>query len=44
MIYVSMLMYNSGRKQATNAVMMTGIFFGLVAGFLTDLIISLSGA
>jgi len=44
LIYVSMLMYNSGRKQATNAVMMTGIFFGLVAGFLTDLIISLSGA
>jgi len=44
LIYVSMLMYNSGRKQTTNVVMMTGIFFGLCAGFLTDLIISLSGA
>ncbi len=44
LIYVSMLMYNSGRKQTTNAIMMTGIFFGLCAGFLTDLIISLSGA
>ncbi len=44
LIYVSMLMYNSGRKQTTNGIMMTGIFFGLVAGFLTDLIISLSGA
>ena len=44
LIYVSMLMYNSGRKQTTNGIMMTGIFFGLVAGFLTDLIISLNGA
>ena len=44
LIYVSMLMYNSGRKQTTNAVMMTGIFFGLCAGFLTDLIITFSGA
>jgi ZIP family zinc transporter len=44
LIYVSMLMYNSGRKQTTNAVMMAGIFFGLCAGFLTDLIISLNGA
>ena len=44
LIYVSMLMYNSGRKQTTNGIMMIGIFFGLVAGFLTDLIISLSGA
>jgi ZIP family zinc transporter len=44
LIYVSMLMYNSGRKQTTNAVMMVGIFFGLCAGFLTDLIITLGGA
>lgn len=44
LIYVSMLMYNSGRKQTTNGIMMIGIFFGLVAGFLTDLMISLSGA
>lgn len=44
LIYVSMLMYNTGRLQTTNSILMTGIFFGLVMGFITDLIISLSGA
>jgi ZIP family zinc transporter len=44
LIYVSMLMYNTGRLQTTNTILMTGIFFGLMAGFITDLIISLSGA
>lgn len=44
LIYVSMLMYNAGRKQTTNSVLMIGIFFGLVAGFGTDLIVSLGGA
>jgi len=44
LIYVSMLMYNSGRKQTTNAVMMSGIFVGLIAGFATDLIVALGGA
>lgn len=44
LIYVSMLMYNTGRLQTTNTILMTGIFFGLIAGFITDLIISLSGA
>lgn len=44
LIYVSMLMYNAGRKQTTNDVLMVGIFFGLVAGFATDLIVSLGGA
>jgi len=44
LVYVSMLMYNSGRKHASNEVMMIGIFFGLVAGFITDLLVSLSGA
>jgi ZIP family zinc transporter len=43
LIYVTMLMYNSGRKQTTNDVLMVGIFIGLCAGFLTDLIITLSG-
>jgi len=44
LVYVSMLMYNSGRRQTTNRVLMTGIFVGLCAGFLTDLIVTLGGA
>ena len=44
LIYVSMLMYNSGRKLTTNSVMMIGIFVGLFAGFITDLLIEFSGA
>ena len=44
LIYVSLLMYNSGRRQTTNDVLMIGIFVGLSLGFLTDLIIILGGA
>ena len=44
LVYVSMLMYNTGRKQTTNRILMIGIFVGLCAGFLTDLIITLGGA
>ncbi len=44
LIYVSMLMYNSGRRQTTNAVLMVGFFLGLFAGFITDLIVTLGGA
>ncbi len=44
LVYVSMLMYNSGRRQTNNRVLMTGIFVGLCAGFLTDLIVTLGGA
>lgn len=44
LIYVSMLMYNSGRKMASNNIIMAGIFLGLCAGFLTDLLIEFSGA
>ncbi|MDH2906918.1 MAG: ZIP family metal transporter [Candidatus Nitrosotalea sp.] len=44
LIYVSMLMYNSGRRQTTNNVLMVGIFVGLCAGFITDLIVTLGGA
>jgi ZIP family zinc transporter len=43
LIYVTMLMYNSGRRQTTNDVLMVGIFIGLCAGFITDLIITLGG-
>jgi ZIP family zinc transporter len=44
LIYVSMLMYSSGRKQTTNDILMLGIFVGLCAGFVTDLIVTLGGA
>jgi zinc transporter, ZIP family len=43
LIYVSMMMYNSGRKHSTNSILMVGIFVGLFAGFITDLIITLAG-
>jgi zinc transporter, ZIP family len=44
LIYVSMLMYNSGRKYTTNGILMVGIFVGVFAGFITDLMITLAGA
>jgi ZIP family zinc transporter len=44
LIYVSMLMYNSGRKYVSNGIIMIGIFVGLCLGFGTDLIVSLGGA
>ena len=44
LIYVSMLMYNSARKQTTNQILMVGIFAGLCAGLLSDLIVTLGGA
>ncbi len=44
LVYVVMMMYNAGRRQTSNDVLMVGIFLGLCAGFLTDLIISLGGA
>jgi ZIP family zinc transporter len=43
LIYVSMIMYNSGRKHNTNGILMVGIFIGLFAGFITDLMITLAG-
>jgi len=44
LVYVSLLMFNSGRRHTTNGVMMAGIFVGLCAGFLTDLLVTLGGA
>ena|SRR2546426_4430647 len=44
LVYVSMLMYSSGRRQTTNGTLMSGVFVGLCAGFLTDLIVTLGGA
>lgn len=44
LVYVSMLMYNSGRMQTNNRILMLGIFVGLSVGLLTDLIVTLGGA
>lgn len=43
LVYVTLLMYNSARRQSSNDLLMVGIFIGLLAGFLTDLVVSLGG-
>lgn len=43
LVYVTMLMYNAGRRQATNDILMVGFFVGLLAGFMTDLLVTLAG-
>ena len=43
LVYVTLLMYNVGRRQARNDLLMLGIFVGLVAGFATDLLVTLAG-
>jgi ZIP family zinc transporter len=43
LIYVTLFMYSAARRQTSNSVMMLGIFIGILAGLLTDLIVSLSG-
>ncbi len=43
LIYVSLLMYSTARRQSKNYVMMLGIFIGLCAGFVTDLLVTLGG-
>lgn len=44
LIYVTMTMFMAGRARSSNELMMTGVFLGVCAGFLTDLIVSLGGA
>lgn len=44
LIYVTLLMYASGRRQASNDVLMVGILIGVCLGFVTDLIVTLGGA
>jgi ZIP family zinc transporter len=44
LVYVTMLMFNTGRKRYSSSLMMGGVFLGLCLGFLTDLIVSLGGA
>jgi len=44
LIYVTLLMYNTARRESRNDLLMVGLFIGLLAGFATDLIVSLGGA
>jgi ZIP family zinc transporter len=44
LVYVTMLMFNTGRRRYSSGLMMGGIFLGLCLGFITDLIVSLGGA
>ena len=44
LVYVTMLMYNAGRRQAAYSILMYGFFLGLTTGFITDLIVTLGGA
>ena len=44
LIYVTLLMYNTARRESRNDLLMVGLFIGIVAGFLTDLIVTLGGA
>lgn len=44
LVYVIMLMYNAGRRQVANDILMIGFFVGMLAGFITDLLVSLGGA
>lgn len=44
LIYVTLLMYNTARRESRNDLLMVGLFIGIIAGFLTDLIVTLGGA
>jgi ZIP family zinc transporter len=44
LIFVILLMYTVAVRQTSNAIVMTGVFSGLLFGFITDLIVSLGGA
>jgi ZIP family zinc transporter len=44
LIYVTLLMYNTARRESRNDLLMVGLFIGILAGFFTDLIVTLGGA
>lgn len=44
LVYVTLLMFNTGRRHYSSGLMMGGIFLGLCVGFLTDLLVSVGGA
>jgi len=43
LVYVTMLMYSVARGHVANDILMLGFFIGISAGFLTDLLVTLSG-
>lgn len=44
LVYVTLMMFSTGRRKNGNDLMMAGVFIGICLGFLTDLIVSLGGA
>jgi ZIP family zinc transporter len=44
LVFVILLMYSVAVRQTSNKTIMTGIFMGLLFGFMTDLIVSIGGA
>jgi zinc transporter, ZIP family len=44
LIYVTLLMYNTARRESRNDLLMVGLFIGILAGFITDLVVTLGGA
>lgn len=44
LVYVTMLMFSTGRRRYSSGLMMGGIFLGLCLGFLSDLLVTLGGA
>ena len=44
LVYVTMLMYSSGKRQVSTNILMLGFFVGITAGFVTDLLVTLAGA
>ncbi len=44
LVYVTMTMFSTGRRQFSSNLLMGGIFVGLCLGFLTDIIVTLGGA
>ncbi len=43
LVYVTMTLFAAGRRRSSNELMMMGVFLGLCAGFLTDLMVTLGG-
>jgi ZIP family zinc transporter len=44
LVFVTMLLFNTGRRRYSSSLMMGGLFIGLCLGFATDLVVSLGGA
>jgi len=44
LVYVTMVMFSTWRRQVSKDLLMMGVFLGLCAGLLTDLLVSLGGA